>query len=202
MIVPVIESAPVPPIPALGSGSFASPICGGPPRQAAGALLRALEARVRGIDESFASDVQSHCDALAEQSDDGTVSVRLLRRVPEDPDAGYAPTAERFHIDFDPDDPIREGLRLVRVYRGEGTWWIPSDSEPEVIRELRAEPTVGRYQAAMAELEQRPPAWRVVPAAHTFRYLGGLRRGLLHRAPPCTSERLLLVVTARKLRNP
>jgi hypothetical protein len=190
----------VPPIPALGSGSFASPICGGPAWQAAGALLRALEDRVGPIHPDFAEDVRAHCDALADASDDGIVSARLVRRLPDDPDAGYAPTAERFHIDFDPEDPIRERLRLVRVYRGEGTWWIPTDAEPEALRDLRADPSVARYQAAMAELEHRPPAWHTVPAEHTIRYLGGLRRGLVHRAPPCTSERLLLVVTIRKFR--
>jgi hypothetical protein len=177
-------------LPKLPPGSFASPVCGGPPRQAAGALLRALESLVGEIEPSFVAAVHHHCARLATLTGAPSVGVQLLRRDPAEPEAGYAPSSERFHIDLDPADPTREGLRLVRVLSGEGTWWIPVTREPAGLRS-----SLAHYQDAMVELERSRSIHEVLAPDHTLLLRGGLERGLIHRAPPCTHARLLLVAS-------
>ncbi len=203
MSLPLIQRDPPPLVSwaseLLAMGSLSSPIFGGPPRQAAGALLRALGSLVGDLGAAFEQDVHRQCEVVAEHAPGWTLTAQLLQKVPTDPGAGYARSAERFHLDLAPRE-LAGGLRLIRLYFGAGTRWIPRDNEPASLRQLRESPrdtlSLPRYQEEMASLERHPPLFEQVPPGHTLLYGGGLEDGLVHRAPPCVEPRLLLVVTA------
>lgn len=178
----------------VGLGSFSSPVCSGAPQNAAGMLLRALQSMFGDLGGAFEEDVFRQCEALAESAGVAKVFVQLLQKAPGSLGAGYQESAERPHIDLDPKDPNRPGMRLVRHYYGEGTKWLHPQKEPQTLKVLRNNlPTDLQalqkvFSALMSPLEQVPKDYKLI-------YKGGLSGGLVHCAPPCVTPRLILVVS-------
>jgi len=189
VIAPHLEEDPPPALPSLASlGAFASPTCGGPPRQAAGALARSLAGRIGRSALAFEGDFARQCERLAALAGAHAVRAQLLQSAPGG--GGWAASAEAFHVDLDPRDPAAERLRRVRVYVGAGTEWIHPADEPPGWRGGG----LAAYRAAMAAIAARPPPIRQVGAGRVISYRGGLARGLVHRGPG--GARLILVVDA------
>lgn len=179
-------------------GGFASPVAVGAARHAAASLLHALNSRFGDVGARFEDDVFRQCERLADVARAPSLTARLVQKLPRG--GGYAPGAERFHIDLDPAAPERDGHRLVRVYYGRATQWVAPESLPEELRRAReaapADVLFVRYREAMERLHRAPPAPLETPSGTTILYRGGLRAGLVHRAPPCFEARLILVVSA------
>lgn len=198
-----LEGIPRPELRLLQSiGSFASPIVTGEP-------IRASSLLISEVKQAVCCDMPGLFSTILMMAKSwymmGSLSItlQLVGADPLEPQFGPTAAHRRWHVDVSPQKSDERIWRMISVILGPGTEHTPNENVRRgqlkrytELTSLGPRPSETSLKFLNDSILIKPNDYAQLPSNSLALWRGGVARGLVHRGPQSSSQRILLVATS------